>query len=126
MKYTIPKDYTTNGITSHFEELKYLPYAQACIMWHYDEHNLVDSVSLISYNTTVITIESDGTLWCTGTYSNTTARHINRFCKEMSEFFRCPVFTYYTCKTCYCKDMTYNIHTGEFKPIRNDNGNLYI
>ena len=126
MRYTIPANYMHSAGYTKFTRLVEMPYAQACIKWEYDIHEHLRSATLISYNTTVITIEDNGTLWCTGTYSNTTARHINRFCKEMVEFFGSPEFTYHTCKLCHLKDMTYNIFTGEFTPVRNDNGNLYI
>ena len=60
-----------------------MPHAQC----HIRIERLKDSVSveLVSYNTSVCRIEEDGndlTLYCSGTYSQTTAKHINRFTAE--------------------------------------------
>lgn len=56
------------------------------------------SVELVSYETSVLVINSDpevGTmLYCSGTYSPTTARHINRFTREF-----CGDNKYHECKS---------------------------
>ncbi len=52
-------------------------------------------VELVSYNTSVCVIHESSygiILYCSGTYSNTTARHINRFTAEFlgsSRYFDC-------------------------------------
>ena len=71
-------------------KLALMPYAQAGIIEN-DE-----GIHLISYSTLVCTIDKEGFLSCTGTYSNTTRKHINRFLKEVA-----PTVNYYDAKYCY-------------------------
>ena len=56
------------------------------------------TVKLFSYSTGVLTIrynpDTGAALYCSGTYSVTTARHINRFTKEF-----CGENKYYECKS---------------------------
>lgn len=56
------------------------------------------SVELISYDTSVLILNSNpdvgAALYCSGTYSVTTARHINRFTREF-----CKDNKYYECKS---------------------------
>ena len=68
---------------------------------------------LISYSTLVCTVDPEGWLTCTGTYSATTRRHINRFLKEVA-----PSVDYYSAKYCYDHDCAMNIHTGELRDLR--------
>ena len=71
-----------------------MPYAQCHVNIVHDEDGA--EVELVSYNTSVCIIrENDNgiTLYCSGTYSNTTARHINRF---TTEFLGCS--HYHECK----------------------------
>lgn len=78
------------------------PYAQAGVI--FDNHG----THLISYTTLVCTIDKDGWLSCTGTYSATTRKHIGSFLKEFA-----PNMCYYDAKACYEKGHKINIHTGE-------------
>ena len=70
-----------------------MPHAQCHIRIERSKNSV--SVELISYNTSVCFIELDENdliLYCSGTYSNTTARHINRFTREFlkrSYYFEC-------------------------------------
>lgn len=70
------------------------------------------SVVLVSYETAVCEIDSEGWLTCSGTYSATTRRHINAFMKEYGRGA-----SYYTCKECYEKNHAYNVLTGEVMPL---------
>ena len=93
------KDYTVNVD----RRLALMPAAQAGI--REDKRG----THLISYTTLVCTIDPEGWLTCTGTYSATTRRHINRFLREVAG----DAADYYTAKRCYERDEVYNIHTGE-------------
>lgn len=84
--------------------LKYMPYAQAHVI--IDDNN---NIALISYTTTVCVIDRDGFLECTGTYSNTTRRHIGNFLKEYAP----NNITYYTAKAAFEGNYKINIYTGE-------------
>ena len=70
-----------------------MPHAQCHIRIERSKDSV--SVELISYNTSVCYIELDENdliLYCSGTYSSTTARHINRFTAEFlgrSHYFDC-------------------------------------
>ena len=72
-----------------------MPYAQCHVNIVHDEHGA--EIELVSYNTRVCVIrENDNgiTLYCSGTYSNTTGRHINRFTAEFlgrSHYYDCKV-----------------------------------
>lgn len=65
-------------------------------------------IELMSYETVVINIDHEGWLTCTGTYSNTTRRHIAAFLKECA-----PNLTYHDAKRAYEDYHKINIHTGE-------------
>ena len=56
----------------------------------------------------VISIDPQGWLVCTGTYSATTRKHIGAFMHEYGNGA-----SYYTAKMCYENNQTYNIYTGE-------------
>lgn len=62
-----------------------MPSAQCHVRFYYSDGEL-EEVWLVSYNTTVIVISGLNTsnpYWgCSGVYSKTTARHINRFTSE--------------------------------------------
>lgn len=63
--------------------LRSMPYAQCHVNIVHDEDGV--EVELVSYSTSVCIIrehDSGITLYCSGTYSATTARHINRFTRE--------------------------------------------
>lgn len=71
-----------------------MPSAQCHVVIQHDDEKTV--VELVSYSTYVLRIveEKDTiTLLCSGVYSTTTARHINRFTRE---FFGTSL--YYDCK----------------------------
>ena len=90
-------------------------------MKHFDDHRSaqawysVDSegrpYSLVSYTTTVIEITSDGWLYVNGLYSKTTRKHIGWFMRLLG-------MTYQDAKALYEDGMTYNVNTGEVKPMR--------
>lgn len=84
------------------KNLKYCPYGQAYV--NIDEHGAIE---LVSYTTTVIVIDPQGWLTCTGTYSRTTIKHISAFMKEYTNL------SYYDAKDAYRNNHTINIYTGE-------------
>jgi hypothetical protein len=67
-----------------------------------------NGIHLISYTTLVCTIDNNGFLSCTGTYSRTTIKHISAFLKEYA-----PNMSYYNAKDAYMNDYAISIHTGE-------------
>ena len=88
-----------------------MPYASAHVNRYSD-----GSVDLISYVTRVISIDRDGWLECTGTYSATTRKHIGAFMRnEVSAMCKHPL-DYYTAKHCYENNVKMNIYTGEVVP----------
>lgn len=95
---------------TYSERLKYCPYGSCGV------EKIDDTIFLISYTTTVcgVTTDEDGNrwIWCNGTYSNTTRKHIGAFSKEFT-----PTASYYDYKRCYENDMTLCIDTGECRPI---------
>lgn len=118
MKYRIPSDFTRHGTTVKHAPLKYAPYSQAYVARYYNENGELYRMDLISYNTLVACVLANGVTECTGTYSQTTRRHINRFCREVNEDFNAPLaLNYSVCKQIYENDMLYNIFTGECTPI---------
>lgn len=86
------------------KKLQYCPYGQAYAT--IDENG---AISLVSYSTTVIVIDPMGWLTCSGTYSQTTRKHIGAFMKEYTNF------TYHTAKDAFLNNYTINIYTGEIK-----------
>lgn len=84
--------------------LKTMPYAQATIIA--TENTLI----LRSYQTDVIII-SDGWMTCTGTYSQTTRKHISAFMREHN------FGDYFLAKKLYTDNLKMNIYTGEILPI---------
>lgn len=88
--------------------LKYCPYGQAGVIIKND-----GTIELYSYTTLVISITPDGWLTCTGTYSQTTRKHIGCFLREYA-----PNISYFDAKNCYVDDMKINVNTGEVKPLK--------
>lgn len=86
--------------------LKYMPYASAGVCTDKD-----GTIRLVSYETTVITINPEGWLECTGTYSATTRKHIGAFMKEYTPF------GYYTAKECYERKQRINIWNGRIEKL---------
>lgn len=85
-----------------------MPYAQARII---TEDNLI---TLQSYATAVIIInKASGWVQCTGTYSQTTRKHISAFCKEIAD----GVLDYQLMKQIAKDKMLYNFYTGEVVEI---------
>lgn len=74
-----------------------MPHAQCRVYIKRFDDNSV-SVELVSYSTSVCIInyhpDSIAELYCSGTYSTTTARHINRFTREF-----CGDNKYHECKS---------------------------
>lgn len=87
-------------------KLKYCPYGKAYVV--IDEHN---AITLVSYCTTVVVIDPQGWLTCSGTYSATTRKHIGAFMKEYT------TLDYYTAKHAFENNYTINIHTGETQSL---------
>lgn len=85
--------------------LKFMPYAQATVI--ISEKN---DITLRSYKTDVVII-SDGWMSCTGTYSQTTRKHISAFMKEFN------FGDYFLAKKLYQENIKMNIYTGEILPI---------
>lgn len=83
--------------------LKSMPYAQATVI-------ITDEIVLRSYQTDVIIVTADGWLSCTGTYSQTTRKHIGAFMREYN------FGTYQTAKTLYEERLKMNVYTGEVVP----------
>lgn len=94
--------YCKDSVQTVSKRLEKMPYAQAGII--FDDRG----IHLISYTTLVCTIDNDGFLTCTGTYSATTRKHIGAFLKECA-----PSMCYYDAKRCYNDNIAINIHTGE-------------
>lgn len=70
-----------------------------------------NGIRFVSYSTTVIVVDADGWLTCTGTYSQTTRRQIGWFMREMG------FGTYQLAKMMYEDGRRYNIHTGEIESL---------
>ena len=87
-------------------KLKGMPYAQAKVI--IDEYG---AITLVSYTTEVITIDPQGWLTCTGTYSQTTRKHISSFMKEYTKL------TYQHAKDAFLNNYTLNIYTGEIEHL---------
>lgn len=77
------------------------PYAQAHEYFYND-----GAVALVSYTTTVITIDADGWLEVNGLYSRTTIKHIGWFMRERG-------LTYQLAKQLLEDGLKYNIYTAE-------------
>lgn len=86
------------------KSLKSMPYAQATVI------STKNSIVLRSYQTDVVII-SDGWMSCTGTYSQTTRKHISAFMREYN------LGDYFLAKKLYTENLKINIYTGEILPI---------
>jgi hypothetical protein len=86
------------------KSLKSMPYAQATVI------STKNSIVLRSYQTDVVII-SDGWMTCTGTYSQTTRKHISAFMREYN------FGDYFLAKKLYTENLKINIYTGEILPI---------
>ncbi len=85
-----------------------MPYAQARVII---EDNLI---TLQSYATAVIIIDkASGWVQCTGTYSQTTRRHISAFCEEITN----GTINYQLMKQIAKDKRLYNLYTGEVVDI---------
>lgn len=79
-----------------------MPRAQCRVyIKRFDDESV--SVELVSYETSVLLVnyhpDSGAALYCSGTYSVTTARHINRFTRELfgdSKYHECKSALYNT------------------------------
>lgn len=87
--------------------LKDHEYAQARVLLYDD-----GTIDLISYTTLVCRIFPDGRLECTGLYSRTTIKHIGWFMREYTGG------TYYDAKKAYQDNMYFNVYTGEYTPLQ--------
>ena len=67
-----------------------------------------NTVELVSYTTTVITIDPTGWLRINGLYSMTTIKHIGWFMRERG-------FTYQLAKQLYHDNKEFNVYTGEIR-----------
>ena len=94
------------------KKLSAMPYAQAHV-----EIDNNGNIFLISYTTLVCCLDNEGWLSCTGTYSNTTRRHIGAFMKEYVEYPSGMRGNYYDAKACYEGGYQLNIYTGEVEDI---------
>lgn len=89
------------------KRLDSMPNAQCGVILHSD-----GAVDFISYTTLVCTIDAQGWLECTGTYSQTTRKQIGRFLLEYA-----PNLNYQDAKFCYENSVKMNIHTGEIADL---------
>lgn len=94
------------------KKLSRMPYAQAHVEID-DEGNTY----LFSYVTMVVEITADGWLTCTGTYSQTTRRHIGAFMREYVEWPNGERGDYFTAKNAYLGNYRYNVKTGEVEDL---------
>ena len=85
------------------KKLSAMPYAQAHV-----EINDNGDICLFSYVTLVAYIDRDGWCGCTGTYSQTTRKHISAFARE----YAAPL-DYYSFKQAHAGGYVVNRHTGE-------------
>ena len=94
------------------KKLTSMPYAQAHV-----EIDDAGNKYLFSYVTLVCTLTADGWLSCTGTYSQTTRRHIGAFMREDVEWPNGERGDYYTAKHCYEGNYRLNVETGEVEEL---------
>lgn len=83
--------------------LQFLPYGQARARVFEN-----GTIQLISYNTIVCEIDTDKYLSCTGTYSQTTRKHIGKFLKQFA-----PQLNYYDAKNAFLNHYKINIDNGD-------------
>lgn len=92
------------------KKLDSMPYAQAHI--EFDENG---NYYLFSY-TTLVAGFSGGYLFCNGTYSQTTRKHISAFARELSKKIQFDV-NYYDFKRLYENGEVMSVETGEIISI---------
>ena len=92
-----------------------MPYAQAHVEIDEDRN-----IHLFSYVTLVCTLTADGWLTCTGTYSQTTRRHIGAFMREYVKYPNGEAGSYYDAKNCYVNGYRFNVFTGEIEFLDED------
>ena len=75
-----------NNSTTHIEhKLDNMPYAQAIVHKYYNEEGYLTLAILQSYSTLVCAIDfNNNIIYCNGTYSQTTRKHIGSFAKQFS------------------------------------------
>ena len=95
-----------------YKKLNRMPYAQAHVEIDDDEN-----VYLFSYVTLVCKLTCDGWLTCTGTYSQTTRKHIGAFMREYVTYPSGDNGSYYEAKRCYENNERFNIYTGEVEEL---------
>lgn len=93
-------------------KLSTMPYAQAHV--EIDDNG---NIYLFSYVTLVCKITSEGWLTCTGTYSQTTRRHIGAFMREYVIYPNGERGNYYEAKNCFEGNYKFNIETGEVEDL---------
>ena len=93
------------------ERLSLMPYAQAGTLYKDGE------VQLISYDT-LVCYTDHGYLYCTGTYSNSTRKHIGAWLKE-----HFPMLSYYDMKYCYLYDCCVKFDGTEI--VSNETGEVF-
>ena len=101
---TVRNGYSTVRMT-YDRSLSEMPNAQCGVRFTAD-----GSIHFYSYITRVITIDKDGWIECTGTYSLTTRRQIKKFLKEYA-----PVFDTYAIEQIAGTGERINLYTGEIK-----------
>lgn len=96
-------------MTTNSYRLRSMPSAQAHVEFMHDNHNALVAIRLVSYRTSILEIErteKDGEfLWVTNVvfnpaYSRTTARHVNRFTRELFGYNY-----YFECKDAWAKEV---------------------
>ena len=93
--------------TVNYEKrLAYCPYGSAGTVKN------ANGIHLISYTTLVCSIDNNGYLTCTGTYSATTRKHIGAFLKEYA-----PKLSYHNAKHAYENGYAIHIENGDIIPI---------
>ena len=85
--YKLPKNTEDDVVKVTWSALKYAPYSQACICTIERKDNGYKQYILFSYNTAILSVWGNGSMFITDDVncSRTTARHVNRFCKEMND-----------------------------------------
>lgn len=101
---TVRNGYSTVRMTYDCA-LREMPHAQCGVKFTAD-----GSIHFYSYVTRVITIDKEGWIECTGTYSPTTRKQIGKFLKEYA-----PAFDYYAMKQIAETGERINLYTGEIK-----------
>jgi len=94
------------------KKLTSMPYAQAHV-----ETDDAGNKYLFSYVTMVCELTAEGWLTCTGTYSQTTRKHIGAFMREYVKWPNGESGDYYTAKRCFEGGYRLNINTGEIEDI---------